>query len=377
MSEFTVFNNKILDWAIDRSGLSIDRLGFPVEKVKMWLDGDKKPTIIQTRALAKKLDVPFGYFCLFEPPTEGFKLPDFRTKGNHPINRMSLGLRKSLRHARYCQSFLRDFLRDDDYPIFQYKNSLNLNMTPQEAAQMLRKILGTIKISGDPSKYFSSLVNRIEEIGIFVQKNSCALTNTKDQLDIQEFRGFALCDDYAPLIFINSNDSLNASCFTLIHELCHILLDETGLSGMNMSSNLVERFCDSATVEYLVPKEEFVPFWRDLAENFEDEDSIIAASAKRFGLSKWVTLRRAGELGLIPSYVYEIKLKALLNTPKKKRKDGGGPNFNVLQTARLGSRFVNTVVVAAFSGSVTFAEAMNLTLLSQDALKQKVKELRL
>lgn len=375
-NKFSVFNSNILSWALKRAGMTVADLGFPTEKVEQWMNGQDYPTIKQTEKLAKKLDVPLPYFCLTRVPEEdGPLLPDFRTKGNHPVEKISIGLRKTIEHAIACQNFLRDYLKETEAHPFPYKERLNLDMTPETGAKIVLDILGERKTKGKPSELFLDIAKRIEQTGVLIQKNSTVLNSTKHKLETQEFRGFAIFDEYAPLIFINENDATRASLFTLIHEFCHILLSSSGISGLE-TNNRTEIFCDEVAVEYLVPKDVFLKFWKKYAT--KEPDQAISLLAKDFGTSEWLILRRARNLRCIPKDFYEKQLNLLLNyVPGNKPRKSGGPNYNVVQKSHFGERLIDAAVIAAYSGMISFTEAMGLTKLGLNGLEKKAKELRL
>nr|MDT0251552.1 ImmA/IrrE family metallo-endopeptidase [Endozoicomonas sp.] len=68
-------------------------------------------------------------------------------------------------------------------------------------------------------QYLSLLIEKAEAAGIVVMRSGIVGSNTTRRLSVDEFRGFALSNDYAPLIFINAANAPAARLFTLIHEL--------------------------------------------------------------------------------------------------------------------------------------------------------------
>ena len=99
---------------------------------------------------------------------------------------------------------------------------------------------------------------------------------------MEEFRGFALTDQYAPLIFVNGKDAKAAQMFTLAHELAHIWLGESGLSGFERlipGSTQVEEWCNRAASEFLLPSSELRNRWNQ-AENQQDPYNFLARLSK-------------------------------------------------------------------------------------------------
>ena len=128
-------------------------------------------------------------------------------------------------------------------------------------------------------------------------------SNNRRRLDFREFRGFALVDDFAPLIFVNGADSKSAQMFTLAHELAHIWLGESALSDSEdrvVPDHRTERFCNQVAAETLAPMRMVRDGHRPTASLPEEPSRL----ARFFRVSTLVVLRRFHELGVLTRQQY-------------------------------------------------------------------------
>lgn len=360
---------ELLQWALDRAGLTTADVRKKFTKVDEWLIGDRSPTFKQLEQFAKKTMVPFGYLFLKEPPVEKLPIPDYRTVGDSPIDRPSPNLIDTLHTMQRRQSWMRERLVEQGHAKLELVGSGRKAKNAVSLAQVIRKELGLPADWAEPLATWQDalrvLRRAIEQVGILVFSNSVVGMNNNRKLDPEEFRGFVLSDDYAPLIFVNSADSKSAQMFTLAHELAHIWLDQGGIFNlikMMPHSDETERFCNQVAAEFLVPSYKLKENWKAA----KTKSNPFKQLAGQFKVSPLVIARKALDSKLINQaqfFKYYRKMQDewnRLNAEKKKRKKSGGPSPYVVADSRLSKRFTSAVVTSTKEGKTLYQDAYGL-----------------
>ena len=143
---------------------------------------------------------------------------------------------------------------------------------------------------------------RIEDSGVLVMRSGIVGNNTHRPLDVGEFRGYALADPYAPLVFLNGKDALAAQMFTLMHELVHIWMGDSGVSNPSLaatSDRNVERYCDSVAAEILAPADLIREQWTLV----QRQDDAVQRLTRRPKVSSLVIFRRLHAIGALSGAV--------------------------------------------------------------------------
>jgi Zn-dependent peptidase ImmA (M78 family) len=191
-----------------------------------------------------------------------------------------------------------------------------------------------------------------------VMCNGVVHNNNHRHLDPEEFRGFAMADGLAPLVFINGADTKSGQMFTLAHELAHIWLGESAVSDsqpMSMPDQAVERWCNQVAAELLVPLADIREEYDEKAE-LQDEVSRLA---RHFKVSTLVILRRIHDVGGLTREelwnAYDQELEHLHTIPK-----GSGGNFYLTQAARVSKRFAAALVASTLEGQTLYTDAFRM-----------------
>ncbi len=353
---------ELFRWARIRADIQPDSLAQRFPKYREWESGDAQPTLKQLEAFAKKTHAPIGYFFLSEPPNEPFPIPDFRTIGSSPIGRPNPDLLDTIYLCQQRQEWYRDFSRIEGEEPLPFVGSASLVEDVEVAAARIRNALefdlqerATLGNWVDALRRFIALA---DALGVLVMVNGVVGNNTHRKLDPHEFRGFALVDDLAPLVFINGADTKAAQMFTLAHELAHIWLGQTALSDSHptsIPSHDTESWCNRVAAELLVP----LGVLREEYRRGEEISAALARLARQFKVSTLVILRRIYDVGGLSrdqlNQAYADELKRLQNFPK-----GSGGNFYATQGVRVGERFARAVVTSTLEGQTLYRDAFRL-----------------
>lgn len=356
----------LLRWAVERAGWDEETTARRAPQFTKWVRGETRPTLKQLETFAKNTHAPFGFLFLPEPPDEPLPIPDMRTIGNVGVLRPSVDLLDTIYLCQRRQDWYRDYASDNGAEPLDFVGSATLDTPPARVAGDIAERLDfgveeRQKLSGN-EKVRRGLIDRIENIGVLVMVNGVVGADTHRKLDPAEFRGFALSDPLAPLIFVNDADAKAAQLFTLVHELAHIWLGRSALSEAAMDSRegrTEEQWCNSVAAEVLLPL-------NDLRSDYGGQVTVeeLERLAKRYKVSTLVVLKRIFDAGFLTwdEYTerYRGEYERVMSLVKDKNGDSGGGNYYKTQPLRLSRQFAKAVISSTLEGSTTYREAYQL-----------------
>ncbi|PML91930.1 XRE family transcriptional regulator [Vibrio breoganii] len=377
MATQALVNPEILSWARIRAGLSevmlAKKLKVQSDKIFNWEAGTLKPTFKQAQNLAKITHIPFGYLYLPRPPVEVLPIPDLRTIDSAELDEPSPELRETLQLTMRKQEWLKEYLKERNEKPLSFIGSLSSDSDIKEAVNIIRKTLGTSQPqTGTWEEYQRTLIDKIESIGVIVLRSGIVGNNTHRKLSVNEFRGFAICDEYAPVIFINSADAPTARLFTLIHELAHLWIGESGISNTITATNhkREEMFCNAVAGEFLVPEAFLKSSWNDELK-LEDNIRQVATSTH---VSKFVAIRRALDCHLVDRETYNRFYSNELKAFRKKSGSSAGDYYQ--NTKAKNSKMLSRAVIGeALSGRMLLRDAGSILGVSPSNLKTYARKI--
>lgn len=259
-------NPAILSWARSSAGLSreeaVAKLPLKgafgktaVERLEDLESGAAAPTRPMLVKMAKQYRRPLIAFYLASPPKAGKRGTDFRRLGGSAPRNGEAAVQALVRQVVASQSILRDVLVEEEAEEVPFVGALTLTDGREAAFDEVGRLVGDAhpRNARNAATAFDRLRTTLHDHGVFVMLKG-DLGSHHTALDPEQFRGFALADRLAPFIVINPNDARPAWSFTLVHELVHLLLGSTGISGSG-TNHEVERFCNGVAAQYLLPDE--------------------------------------------------------------------------------------------------------------------------
>lgn len=355
----------LLHWAVERAGWDEETTERRAPRLGEWVDGTHRPTLRQLEKFANDTHTPLGLLFLPEPPVEDVPIPDMRTIGNVAVPRPSADLLDTIYLCQSRQGWYRDYVQEGAAAALEFVGSATTATDPTIIADQMRDGLGfELSERGAFSDWEDArrrLIDRIEANGVLVMVNGIVGANTHRVLNPQEFRGFALADPVAPLIFVNGADTKAAQIFTIIHELAHIWLGESALSDAAMVSRSgidEERWCNQVAAEVLLPLAALRVDYHG-----EVDATELKRLARKYRVSTLVVLKRIFDAHLLDwdAYQerYESERERIMDILAARKVEGGG-NYYFTQPLRLSRQFARAVIASAFEGTTTYRDAYRL-----------------
>lgn len=354
----------VLHWAAQRARSDDDAITRRFRKWPQWLSGESQPTLKQLEDFARLTHTAIGYFFLPQPPVLPLPLPDFRTLRDAALAEPSPELLDTIYLCQQRQDWYREYAMLHWQPALTFVGSARLQDRPEDVASAIRQTLGlSIEARQRLSTWEAALrqmVAQAEEAGILVMVSGIVGNNGHRKLSVDEFRGFALVDSLAPLIFMNGADSKAAQMFTLAHELAHVWLGATGISSASAGDvprEGTERWCNQVATELLMPMDA-------VRQEYQPNASIecnMQHLARTFKVSTLVSLRRLFEAGFITKdqlwQHYQVERQKLL---KLNKKASSGRDFYRTLGMRASKRFAGALITSTLEGQTLFQEAYRL-----------------
>lgn len=375
MADKAYITPNVLKWARESARITEEtaaaKVSVTLDRLTEWEAGKSQPTIKQAQTLAKAYKRPFALFFLPEIPRDFQPLQDFRKAGSKALTTSSIFI---IREIQQKQAWISDVYSENQEDKLAFTGRFSIKDHPQTVA---KDILNTLKINpasyqtGNPIKEW---IDAAETNGIFVSRTS--FIHSRLKLDSEELQGFAIADPHAPFVFVNSDDWNAPQLFTLVHELAHIWIAETGISNeiepdIKQKDKLhpVELFCNEVAANALMPKEIVLSFD---STSFQTSKDVFKA-AKQLGVSSIALLVRALNLNIISTTAYQklkkqadidfaeyLKKEAEKKAKQKQKDKPGGPNYFLLQLNRNSRLFTQTVLDAFRGGFIEPTLASNL-----------------
>lgn len=370
-------NPKVLVWARETAGLSLEsaahaldlkdtRTKTGAEKLAAYESGVETPTRQLLGKMALKYRRSLLVFYLDAPPQKGDRGQDFRAlPGGHTENDALLDA--LIRDLKSRQALVKSLLEEEESEPLAFVASASMNQGVETVAENIRSTikfdLFRFRSSRTVEDAFSYLRDQIEAIGIFVLLAG-NLGSHHSRIPVETFRGFASADRVAPFIVINDQDAKSAWSFTALHEIAHLWLGTTGVSGTSLESN-IEVFCNEVAGSLLLPSAEMDELRGIQSVPFpEVVNRISSFAAKRHVSRAMVAYKLFRVHGIGEATWQELRdhfrkewQEGQLPKSEQGKSAESGPSYYTVRRHRLGKALLRLVRSSVDAGTLTPTKA--------------------
>lgn len=364
------FNPTVFSWARQSAGLSLQEAAsaskIAAERIEEFEQGAGDPTDPQLMRLARTYRRPLVAFYMDTPPPAGDRGKDFRTVSADRTVRQDALVDALMRDVQSRQGLVRSALEDDEAPPVEFIGSLGLQVGVEAVKRSIETRLnistGEYRAQGTPDAAFNYLRAAAEGAGVFVLLLG-NLGSHHSSIPVETFRGFAIADRLAPFVVINDQDARPAWSFTLIHELVHLWIGETGISA-GFGESRIEKFCNDVAGSFLFSADEAA----NLRIEPDDQERLvtqIVSASKDLLVSRQLVAYRLFMANRLTedqwlgasSALKELWAKERIKSKEDMSASAGGPNYYVVKRHRLGSGLVAAVRRAVDMGFLSPVKA--------------------
>ncbi|MCY3615176.1 MAG: XRE family transcriptional regulator [Bacteroidetes bacterium] len=377
MREGIRVNPKILVWARKTAGLTLQEAATKISVVQHSLEkiekGEKAPSHSMLLRMANRYRRPLLTFYLENIPLEASYGADFRGLSEQITPKDEALIAALLRYAKASQQMIRATLEQEEERVpLSFVGWLRRKWGLPQDTELVNHELGSMSrdqqslltrdalrginmVLGDQctrDKYYEApssltafklLRSSCEDSGIFIVLKG-DLGSIHSKLPDRLFRAFVIADDIAPFMVINKRDPRPAWSFSVLHEIIHLLLDQTGVSDLQQVDP-IEKFCNRVAGEWLLPSRLIKEKQISLHQGVSELKEIISEVSQKRNLSHTMVATRFYQERVI-SHVsflqleryYTAKWEESRHRSKETQNDkqAGGPSFYRVRRNELG-----------------------------------------
>lgn len=361
---------ELLSWARKTAGFELTQAAkkaqVSVDRLEAWESGQSRPTMTQLRKLGRLYRRPIALFYLPEPPDDVQEMHDFRRLPGKVAGVQSPELRFEVRRAQSRRESALDLYSVVGGSPPQFSLGASQSHDPEQVGTAIRESIG---VRHEDQVRWAPGYGAFNEWRAALE-NSGVLVFQATDVAVSEVRGFSISETPLPAIVVNIKDSPRGRTFSMLHELCHIMLHKGGLCDLYedterpQEEQRVEVFCNHVAGAALVPQEhlleeDLVRRKRHTAEWLDEELGELAA---RYGVSREVLLRRLLICGRTTEAFYRQKREQfqLEYEAQAKPVTGGFAPPDRVAISSAGPAFVRLVLSNYYQDHITASDVSDL-----------------